>query len=417
MSGGRAAIVLFSVLVSVNAFAQTRVLFIGNSYTYVNDLPGMFDALATSLGEDVVTAMSAPGGYTFNLHTQNSTTTGALAQGDWDFVVLQEQSQLPSFPQQQVESECFPYAAQLVDLARQANPCVEPVFLMTWGRENGDDQNCASWPPVCTYEGMQGLLRERYLQMASDNSAACAPAGAVWQQHRVQFPLIGLYTDGSHPNALGSYIAATSLFSTIFRRASEGSNYVPTGVDPAQASVVRSLASSIVLDSATIWNIGANDPIAVADWTPVGATSIQFADNSVGASAWAWDFGDGGTSSDPDPLHIYPDLSAYPVTLIVTDACGRSDTSEFTVNLATGITDEATADATVLFSTSCRCMTVLANAPLWLELTDGAGRLMARERISPPMTTVPLPHMKGCLIWRASNATGAVRSGRYIVPR
>src|SRR5690606_13596616 len=90
------------MLVAATAACQTRVLFIGNSYTHTNDLPGMFTTLAASLGEDVVTGMSAPGGYTFNQHTQNTATLNALAQGDWDVVVLQEQSQLPSFPLGQV---------------------------------------------------------------------------------------------------------------------------------------------------------------------------------------------------------------------------------------------------------------------------------------------------------------------------
>ena len=50
---------------------------------------------------------------------------------------------------------------------------------MTWGRENGDQSNCQSWPPVCTYEGMDDLLRERYMIMANDNNALVAPVGAV----------------------------------------------------------------------------------------------------------------------------------------------------------------------------------------------------------------------------------------------
>ena len=82
----------------------------------------------------------------------------------WDFVVLQEQSQIPSFPPSQVASDCFPYASILVDSIKSANPCAEPVFFMTWGRENGDQNNCINYPPLCTYGGMQARLRESYIK-------------------------------------------------------------------------------------------------------------------------------------------------------------------------------------------------------------------------------------------------------------
>lgn len=409
--------VLLAALGTEPALAQTRVLFIGNSYTYTNDLPGMFDALAASLGEEVETAVSAPGGYTFNLHTQNAGTLNALAQGDWDYVVLQEQSQLPSFPLQQVQSECFPYAAQLVDLARQANPCVEPVFLMTWGRENGDDQNCTSWPPVCTFDGMQALLRERYLQMAYENAGACAPIGVIWREHRSQFPQVGLYTDGSHPNALGSYIAATGLFSTIFRRSCETAPYAPAGVPVEQASFIRSLASSIVLDSMALWNIGANDPVADADWTPLSGTSVQFSDNSVGVGSWVWDFGDGSTSTDPDPLHTFPDHGGYVVTLVVTDNCGRTDSTTLALNLSTSISDAEAVAPSIQFSATDGCLMIRSEESLVIDLTDGLGRLVAHERISAPLASMPVPAIQGCLTWRATRLDGSAFSGRFIVPR
>lgn len=201
----------------------TRVLFIGNSYTSVNDLPEMTRQLALSLGDTLIVANSSPGGYTFQQHTANAATQGLIDQGNWDFVVLQEQSQLPSFPPSQVAAECLPYAQALVDTIRAHSPCAEPVFYMTWGRQNGDAQNCASWPPVCTYEGMQQQLRQSYLQMAQDNNAACAPAGMAWKRMREEFPAINLYSsDGSHPSVAGTYLVACTMYSTFFRSSTVG---------------------------------------------------------------------------------------------------------------------------------------------------------------------------------------------------
>ena len=81
----------------------------------MNDLPGTTRLLALSLGDTLNVASSAPGGYTFEQHSTNATTLGLIASQPWDFVILQEQSQRPSFPPAQVEQEVYPFAAQLVD--------------------------------------------------------------------------------------------------------------------------------------------------------------------------------------------------------------------------------------------------------------------------------------------------------------
>jgi len=73
----------------------TRVLFVGNSYTYVNDLPGIFKGLSNSLGRSVYTDMSAPGGYSLEQHLTNTETLLKISAGNWNYVVLQEQSQMP----------------------------------------------------------------------------------------------------------------------------------------------------------------------------------------------------------------------------------------------------------------------------------------------------------------------------------
>src|SRR6266508_2456679 len=74
----------------------TRVLFIGNSYTFVNDLPNTFAKLARSGGHKVEMGMSAQGAWTLNDHLRSPETLNLLNSAGWNFVVLQEQSQIPS---------------------------------------------------------------------------------------------------------------------------------------------------------------------------------------------------------------------------------------------------------------------------------------------------------------------------------
>ena len=411
------SVVLF-LIISVEVHAQnTRVLFIGNSFTYVNDLPGLFTQLAASMGETVQTGMSAPGGYTFQGHTTLPATTAALAQGDWDYVVLQEQSQLPSFPPAQVATDCYPYAAQLAQQARAANPCVEVIYMMTWGKENGDDTNCASWPPVCTYEGMQQRLHESYVQMAVDNSAWCAPVGEVWRQHREQFPAMGLYSDGSHPNIIGSYIAASTLCATIFRRTCEPATSEPGGMPAGQAAIIRTLASGVVLTSEE-WNIGVNDPVAEASWNNVGGNDALFANNTTGAVSQEWHFGDGAISTDVDPMHTYANTGAYTVTLIVADVCGRTDTLQIMIDLAASVADASTSAGPVVkleASGGVNMIVVSATSGL-LEVLDTQGRALALWVVSGSQRYALPDAARGTILWRLTGTSGRRTAGRLIVP-
>jgi hypothetical protein len=251
---------------------------------------------------------------------------------------LQEQSQFPSFPIGQVQTDCFPYAAQLDSMINAIDSCTETMFYMTWGRENGDASNCAGWPPVCTYEGMDDLLRERYNQMAVDNHGVLSPVGSLRRYIRNNNPTLQLYaTDGSHPSLEGSYAAACSFYSTILRKD-------PTlivddqGLSPADALFIRNAAKAVVYDSLMTWHIGEYDPVASFS-NVVSFYSVAFINASTSAMNFEWNFGDGGTSTSPNPSHTYGSIGTYTVQLIA-DNCGISDTFMMNVIIATSTLNE-----------------------------------------------------------------------------
>jgi hypothetical protein len=65
-----------------------RVLFIGNSYTSANDLPQMFARLARQRSHEVITDMSAPGGWTLQQHAASPDTLGKIEGQKWDYADL-----------------------------------------------------------------------------------------------------------------------------------------------------------------------------------------------------------------------------------------------------------------------------------------------------------------------------------------
>ena len=306
--------------------AQTRVLFIGNSYTAVNNLPQLTADCALSIGfagMPMEVASSTPGGTTVQMHTTNTTTQSLVNQGNWDYVVLQEQSQLPSFPDGQVAAECFPFAAQLNDQILTVDSCTETVFYMTWGRQNGDASNCASWPPVCTYEGMDSLLNLRYRQMAIDNHAILSPVGALWKYIRTTYPEINLYSaDGSHPSLEGSFAAACSMIAVMLRTDPYLITYSST-LDPSVAEKIKLAAQEVVFNNLTEWHVGEYDPAVLVNTTSNGLT-LQLDNQSVSSWNFTWDFGDGNTSTDFSPQHTYANAGAYSLSYSAIDACGRT---------------------------------------------------------------------------------------------
>ncbi|MGY8951566.1 MAG: PKD domain-containing protein, partial [Flavobacteriales bacterium] len=154
---------MFFVFLPFLTFSQEtkEVLFIGNSYTYVNDLPNMVKQIALSFGDTLNYESSTPGGANFNMHSTNTTTISKINQQVWDYVVLQAQSQEPSLSTNYVNTNVYPAVQSLIDIIENNSNCIEPMFFMTWGRKYGDASNCTPWPPVCTYLGMQQQLRIR----------------------------------------------------------------------------------------------------------------------------------------------------------------------------------------------------------------------------------------------------------------
>ena len=274
---------------SSEAADTLRVLFIGNSYTYYNNMPQMVAGFASASGDHLISSLSAPGGYTLQQHAANTTTTSLINQGNWNFVVLQEQSQYPSFPDAQVQADVFPYAKQLDQMIKAADSCAKTVFYMTWGRKNGDQSNCAFFPPLCTYQGMDSMLQLRYTMMADSNNAVLNPVAKVWRKLRTNHPSIELYeNDESHPSLKGSYAIAASFY-TIFFKKNPLNNSFTGGLNVNEAATIRQVVKEVVYDSLNYWYSFYPSVKAGFNFTISGNT-VSFQNSSLYSNDFQWFF-------------------------------------------------------------------------------------------------------------------------------
>jgi PKD repeat protein len=335
---------------------KLQVLFIGNSYTGTNDLPGMTKSAALSAGDTLIIDSHTPGGVTLKGHATSAAATGKIAAGTWDYVVLQDQSQSPALPDGWVDTEVKPYAKKLDSMIHKANKCGRAMFYQTWGYRSGDAANCGHWPPVCTYEGMDSMLKKRYTEMAVENNALISPVGSVWKEIRARYPAINLYqADGSHPTEVGSFAAAATFYTVLFRNDPKKIKF--TGiVPPAEAAQVLQVVYDVVYKDLAKFFVFRYDPAAVFSSSATGLTATFNSTASVNVVTYAWNFGDGSTDVTANPTHTYTAAGTYTVRLI-TGNCTLRDTMEQKITVSktgSAIAEHATLGRVTIFPNPVR---------------------------------------------------------------
>lgn len=99
-------------------------------------------------------------------------------------------------------------------------------------------------------------------------------------------------------------------------------------------------------DSLTGWAVGGSGtilkysaiPIPIAEFTwSLQDAAVQFSNTSIDATSFFWNFGDGQTSEEKNPIHAYTHIGTYNVTLTVTNACGSTSTSGQSINVTVGV--------------------------------------------------------------------------------
>ena len=277
-------------------------------------MPQIVSQLATNTGDVLIYDSNLIGGYTLEDHYASTASFNKIISNTWDYIVLQEQSQRPSFP---IPSAFMNGFLNLKSLIKQHRPCAQITSFITWGHENGDVQNCPINPAVCTYEGMQNLLTDRYMNTSSLHDSEVTPVGAVWKYIRENHPSISLYqSDGSHPTMAGSYLAACCFYTSLFRKnpALITDNY---GLEAATASILRNAAKTIIFDQMQNWYIGQYVPSSHFTYhIGNGINEIIINTNtSMYHDSYLWNFGDGVTSTAALPTHSYASDGTYTITL------------------------------------------------------------------------------------------------------
>jgi len=187
-----------------------RVLFVGNSYCYYNDMPAMLRDLAKSRpkGVQIEVESITPGGVGMKQHFESTGALEKIRAGGFTHVVLQGQSLEPISRPEEFQS----FARKLATEAKTAR--AEVVFYQTWARRAGAKEYGESWSGG-TPKKMQAGLSESYAK-AAKGLGRVARVGDAWSAARAEKDAPELFdADGSHPSPAGSYLAACVLYETL----------------------------------------------------------------------------------------------------------------------------------------------------------------------------------------------------------
>ena len=189
-----------------------KILFIGNSFTYYNEMPAIFSSLCTAADIPVQVESIVKGGWYLHQYADpENEMYPAIAQAaekEWDYVILQDQSFNPAG-----NKEDFLAAAH--KLAGMFTHCKKLVFYQTWAYEDSSVKLASTG---MTYEKLHESLRDAYRQAAAELNALCVPAGDAFRlAHDQYYNKFTLYrADAFHPSTLGSYMIACTFFGTLF---------------------------------------------------------------------------------------------------------------------------------------------------------------------------------------------------------
>jgi len=198
--------------------AEQRVLFIGNSLTYSNDLPGLVATLARAKGVRISCTSIAFPNYSLEDHWQRGEALREIRKGGWSLVVLQQG------PSAALESRA---------LLRE--------YVKRFDREiknrGGRTSLYMVWPSRSRIQDFDGVSRS-YTDVAQEVKAQLFAAGDAWRAVWARDASLELYSpDGLHPSPLGTYVAALVIVKTAFGISPPG---LPApNIDPATAKIIQ----------------------------------------------------------------------------------------------------------------------------------------------------------------------------------
>jgi len=175
---------------------HVRILFVGNSLTYANNLPQLVKKVATRNDIRIQTDMLAYSNYALEDHWNDGELQSLITNGDYDYVVVQQG------PSSQADGKAMllEYGERIKSLCDKQD--TKLAFYMVW-------------PARINYHTFEGVIANYSLAASHTKSILC-PVGKVWKGYIDSTQDFSYYgSDGFHPSLTGSQLAAEIIFESL----------------------------------------------------------------------------------------------------------------------------------------------------------------------------------------------------------
>lgn len=214
-----------------------NILFIGNSFTFVNDLPKMLETIAADAGVEIAASSVLKGGaylhqFADSEHELGKRLAETYPAKNWDYIVLQDQSFNPAG-----NPDDFMVSAE--KLCKAMNGGAKFLFYSTWAyRDNTEKLSKTGM----TYKEMLSALTASYRKAADSFGGIRVPVGDAFAAVSASYPEIDLYTpDDYHPSPCGTYLAACLFYTAVTGNFPENL-ITPDGISEEQGNKLRKIA-------------------------------------------------------------------------------------------------------------------------------------------------------------------------------
>ena len=176
-----------------------KVLFIGNSYVYYNNLAQLISLISDSMDTKLICTKSTIGSATLGQHwneLRGLKTRQLLAKHKYDIVVIQDNSMWPI----EHKDSVFLYGDLFCKAIKKTG--AKTFIYNTWARQKTPET--------------QSIINEVYSKLAANNKATLVPVGDSWKLALQIKPNVDLFNaDGSHPSNLGTFLIALNFIKKI----------------------------------------------------------------------------------------------------------------------------------------------------------------------------------------------------------
>lgn len=176
-----------------------KILFIGNSHTYYNDMPYLFARFCQEKHRDVDVVMLAHGGKGWDFHIEEPEVKFNILYGRYDAVILQH----TAHPMGDL-SVMNQSGKKLIQWVREAG--ARPILYMTWTTKADGEK-------------AQKSMSDAYRKLREETGCELAPVGECWWEYHREHPEVELYAeDGQHASPVGSRLAASVIAETVLKK-------------------------------------------------------------------------------------------------------------------------------------------------------------------------------------------------------